>query len=143
MFIGTLNYSILHPREIYRAALRQNAAAIILTHNHPSGYTDPSSDDIEATKRIAEAGKLIDIRLLDYVIIGIEKPLSSKGCLSKEIGTIKLESNTVLPVVDVVLAGTLPEKEMRQVADGEYNRVRPVGGDDPHAVRDSGILHHH
>lgn len=70
VFIGTLNFSILHPREIYRTALRQNAASIILTHNHPSGCADPSPDDIEATKQIAKVGKLIDIPLLDHVIIG-------------------------------------------------------------------------
>ena len=78
VFIGTLNFSILHPREIFQAALRQNAASIILTHNHPSGCTDPSPEDIEATKQIAKVGKLIDISLLDHVIVGDEGYISLK-----------------------------------------------------------------
>ena len=70
VFVGTLNFSVLHPREIFQVALRHNAASIILTHNHPSGEADPSPEDIQATQQIAEAGKLIDIPLLDHVIIG-------------------------------------------------------------------------
>lgn len=70
VFVGTLNFSVLHPREIFQVALRHNAASIILTHNHPSGEAEPSPEDIQATQQIADAGKLIDIPLLDHVIIG-------------------------------------------------------------------------
>jgi DNA repair protein RadC len=70
VFIGTLNFSVLHPREIFQVALRHNAASIILTHNHPSGSPDPSPEDIEATQQIAEVGVRIDIPLLDHLIIG-------------------------------------------------------------------------
>jgi len=58
MFIGTLNANLVHPREIFNEALKQNAASVILVHNHPSGDAEPSQDDLEITKRILEAGKL-------------------------------------------------------------------------------------
>ena len=70
IFFGTLNFSVIDPREIYRAALRHNAASIILTHNHPGGSPEPSFEDIQATEQIVEAGKIIGIPLLDHVIIG-------------------------------------------------------------------------
>ena len=68
--IGTLNSSIMDSREIYRVALRHNAASIILTHNHPGGLPEPSFEDIQATEQIVEAGKIVGIPLLDHVIIG-------------------------------------------------------------------------
>ena len=68
--IGTLNFSVMDPREIYRVALRHNAASIILTHNHPGGSPEPSFEDIQATEQIIEAGKIVGIPLLDHVIIG-------------------------------------------------------------------------
>jgi len=68
--IGTLNFSVMHPREIYRVALHHNAASIILTHNHPSGSPEPSFEDIQATEQIVKAGKIIGLPLLDHVIIG-------------------------------------------------------------------------
>ena len=68
--IGTLNFSVMDPREIYRVALCHNAASIILTHNHPGGSPEPSFEDIQATEQIVEAGKIIGIPLLDHVIIG-------------------------------------------------------------------------
>lgn len=74
--IGTFNTSVIHPREIYRVALRHNAASIILTHNHPSGSPEPSFDDIHITEQIAKVGKIIGIRLLDHVIIGNENYIS-------------------------------------------------------------------
>ncbi len=68
-FIGTLNSSLAHPREIFAEALRQNAASVILVHNHPSGDPEPSEDDLLITKRIVEAGKIMGIDVLDHVII--------------------------------------------------------------------------
>ena len=68
--IGSLTVSILHPREVYKAAILANAAAIIGIHNHPSGNPDPSLEDHALTKRLSEAGTLLGIRLLDHVIIG-------------------------------------------------------------------------
>ena len=78
IFIGTLDANIAHPREIFSEALRQNAAAIILVHNHPSGDPEPSKADLEITKRILEAGKIIGIDVLDHVIITKNKVFSFK-----------------------------------------------------------------
>jgi DNA repair protein RadC len=68
--IGSLTVSIVHPREVYKAAILANAAAIIGIHNHPSGNPDPSLEDHALTKRLSEAGTLLGITLLDHVIIG-------------------------------------------------------------------------
>jgi len=78
IFIGTLDANIAHPREIFSEALRQNAAAIILVHNHPSGDPEPSKADLEITKRILEAGKIMGIDVLDHVIITKNKVFSFK-----------------------------------------------------------------
>lgn len=67
--IGNLNSSVVHPREIFKVAVENNAASIILLHNHPSGNTEPSNEDISITKKIAEAGKIMDIPVFDHVII--------------------------------------------------------------------------
>jgi len=68
--VGSLNVSIVHPRDTFRAAVIQGASAIILAHNHPSGDTTPSREDREATKRMVQAGNILGIRVLDHVIIG-------------------------------------------------------------------------
>ena len=78
MFIGTLNANLVHPREIFQEALKQNAAAVILVHNHPSGDAEPSEDDLAITKRIIEAGKTMGIDVLDHVIITKNKSFSFK-----------------------------------------------------------------
>lgn len=77
--IGSLNASIVHPREVFKAAMLNNAAAIICIHNHPSGDPEPSREDIETTRRLVEAGKIIGIEVLDHIIIGEQKYLSMKG----------------------------------------------------------------
>lgn len=74
MFIGTLNASLIHPREIFQEALKQNAGSVILAHNHPSGSNEPSEEDINITKRIIEAGKIMGIDVLDHVIITKNNP---------------------------------------------------------------------
>lgn len=78
IFIGSLNASIVHPREVYKEALRRSAASVICIHNHPSGDPAPSREDIEVTKRLAESGKILGIELLDHVIIGENKFVSLK-----------------------------------------------------------------
>lgn len=78
IFIGSLNASIVHPREVYKEAFRRSAASIICLHNHPSGDPQPSREDIEVTKRLVECGKIIGIELLDPVIIGDQKFISLK-----------------------------------------------------------------
>ena len=67
--VGTLNCSLVHPREVFRAAILQNANAIIIGHNHPSGDCTPSREDDSVTERLREAGKLIGINVLDHVIV--------------------------------------------------------------------------
>ena len=68
--VGELSSTIIHPREVFQLAIRKSAAAVIFIHNHPSGDPTPSGEDIETTKRLTEAGKLLGIRVLDHVIIG-------------------------------------------------------------------------
>lgn len=67
---GSLNQSIVHPREVYNAAVRESAAAIILVHNHPSGDPTPSREDISITSRLKEAGEIMGVKVLDHIIIG-------------------------------------------------------------------------
>src|SRR5262245_60605455 len=66
---GTLNGSLLHPREVFKTAVLSNSAHIIIAHNHPSGDPSPSPDDIKITKRIQQAGEVLGIKLLDHLVI--------------------------------------------------------------------------
>ncbi|MBI4186444.1 MAG: DNA repair protein RadC [Chloroflexi bacterium] len=76
--IGSLDTSIVHPREVFKEAISASAASVIFVHNHPSGDTAPSEDDVKLTKRLAEAGQIIGIDVLDHVIIGGKSYLSLK-----------------------------------------------------------------
>lgn len=78
IFVGTLNANLVHPREIFALALEKNAASVILVHNHPSGDAEPSQDDLEITKRLTEAGKIMGIDVLDHIIITKTKVFSFK-----------------------------------------------------------------
>lgn len=78
LFIGSLNSSIVHPREVFREAVRRSAASIICAHNHPSGDPAPSQEDIHVTRRLVECGKMIGIEILDHIIIGDRKFISLK-----------------------------------------------------------------
>ncbi len=78
VFVGSLNASIVHPREVFREAFRRSAASLICFHNHPSGDPTPSREDIEVTKRLAECGKMLGIDMLDHIIIGDQKFISLK-----------------------------------------------------------------
>lgn len=77
---GSLNTSIVHPREVFKRALLQNANSIILMHNHPSGDPTPSKDDIAMTDRLIKAGELLGIKILDHIIIGDENNYISFKC---------------------------------------------------------------
>lgn len=68
--LGTLNASLMHPRETYRLAIMRGVSSVILCHNHPSGNAEPSEDDIIVTKRLRDAGDIVGINLLDHVIVG-------------------------------------------------------------------------
>lgn len=76
LFRGTINAASVYPREIVRQVIKYNAAAVILSHNHPSGIAEPSQSDIRITKRITEALRLLDVSVLDHVIIGSDTPYS-------------------------------------------------------------------
>lgn len=70
LFRGTLDGATVYPREVVKAALQFNAAAVIFSHNHPSGVSEPSLADKELTKRLKEALRLIDVRVLDHIVVG-------------------------------------------------------------------------
>ena len=75
--IGTVSEAIIHPREVFRYAILKNVSSIIIAHNHPSGESQPSKEDIATTGRLVESGKLLGITVLDHVIVG-DRYLSMK-----------------------------------------------------------------
>ncbi|WEG14050.1 DNA repair protein RadC [Pullulanibacillus sp. KACC 23026] len=83
IFIGSLNASIVHPREVFKEALKRSAASILCFHNHPSGDPSPSREDIEVTKRLVDCGLMLGIELIDHIVIGDKKfvSLKEKGLL--------------------------------------------------------------
>jgi len=76
--IGSLDTSIVHPREVFKEAISASAASVIFAHNHPSGDPEASEDDIELTKRLAKAGEIVGIEVLDHIIICDKNYLSLK-----------------------------------------------------------------
>jgi len=76
--VGSLDSSIVHPREVFKEAISASAAGVIFAHNHPSGDTEASKDDIEMTKRLAAAGEIVGIEVLDHIIIGGKSHISMK-----------------------------------------------------------------
>ena len=82
--VGSLNASIVHPRELFKVAILANAASIIVAHNHPSGDPAPSQEDISLTRKLVEVGILLDIPLLDHIVVGD----NDRYCSFKEKGLI-------------------------------------------------------
>ncbi|MCX8111318.1 MAG: DNA repair protein RadC [Syntrophorhabdaceae bacterium] len=80
--IGTLNASLVHPREVFKEAISRCASSVIVAHNHPSGDPEPSQDDINITRRLIDAGRLLGIEVLDHVIVGRD---TAKSTMSKII----------------------------------------------------------
>ncbi len=76
--VGSLNASLVHPREVFAPAVGSSAASVILAHNHPSGDVTPSREDIELTRRMVQAGEIMGIEILDHLIVGSERFLSMK-----------------------------------------------------------------
>ncbi len=74
--VGSLNASIVHPREIFKTALKRSAAAVICAHNHPSGDPTPSEEDIQVTQRLVAAGKILGVEVLDHIVIGDKRYIS-------------------------------------------------------------------
>ncbi len=77
--VGILNASLIHPREVFEPAILHNAAQILVAHNHPSGDPSPSGDDVEVTKRLCEAGKILGIEVVDHVVVS-ESAFTSLKC---------------------------------------------------------------
>src|SRR5690625_3802819 len=78
IFVGSLNASIVHPREVFREAIKLSSASIAVAHNHPSGDSSPSQEDLLVTKRLVEAGKVVGCEVLDHIIIGRNNFISLK-----------------------------------------------------------------
>ncbi len=78
LYVGSLNTSVVRVGELFRAAIRENAAALIVAHNHPSGDPAPSQEDIDVTRQIVQAGRLLDVAVLDHIIIGHGRFVSLK-----------------------------------------------------------------
>jgi DNA repair protein RadC len=79
VYIGNVSAAVVRAAEVFRAAVRQNSPSIILVHNHPSGDPSPSPEDISLTKHLVEAGRLLDIDVLDHIVIGAHKFASLKS----------------------------------------------------------------
>jgi DNA repair protein RadC len=82
--VGTLDASLIHPRETFESAIRRHAAQIVVSHNHPSNDCTPSLEDLQITKNLSEAGKILGIILMDHVIVGKDNYFSfrDEGLLS-------------------------------------------------------------
>lgn len=78
VFTGSLNSSIVHPRETFKVLIKRSCASAIVAHNHPSGSPTPSQEDVHVTKRLAEAGKVLGVEVLDHIVIGAGKFVSLK-----------------------------------------------------------------
>jgi DNA repair protein RadC len=86
---GLLNASLVHPREVFREAIKLNVAAVVVVHNHPSGDPSPSAEDVRITKQLVEAGKVIGIKVLDHVILGKSQGDDASSVLSlRETGIV-------------------------------------------------------
>lgn len=86
---GLLNSSQVHPREVFKEAIRGNCAAVVLAHNHPSGDPSPSADDLKITRRLIEAGRIIDIQVLDHVILGRARTAGADFLSLREAGLVE------------------------------------------------------
>ncbi len=77
--VGTLNSSLVHPREVFKAAVLVNAASLILAHNHPSNDVQPSREDIEITRKLVDAGNILGVQVLDHIVVGSGRFRSMKN----------------------------------------------------------------
>jgi len=83
---GLLDASLVHPREVFQVAIRANTAAVILVHNHPSGDPTPSAEDLRVTRQLVAAGKVVDIKVLDHIVVG-------KGAGAAEDGFVSMRES--------------------------------------------------
>jgi DNA repair protein RadC len=99
---GTLDSTLVHPREVFKAAILANAAAIVVAHNHPSGDPSPTLDDRDVTRRLAATGELLGIPVLDHIVVGDERYFSFKraaGCRSFAHTTLRRRSHRLAATV--------------------------------------------
>ncbi|MBI4528183.1 MAG: JAB domain-containing protein [Deltaproteobacteria bacterium] len=99
---GSLTASLVHPREVFTAALELRAAAVVFVHNHPSGDPAPSADDVEITRRLREAGELLGFRVLDHIILGRDRHYSfqdadEREALKRELGILPRSKKSSRP----------------------------------------------
>jgi DNA repair protein RadC len=89
---GLLDASLVHPREVFKHAIRTSSASVVVAHNHPSGDPTPSAEDVRITRQLIDAGKVVDIRVLDHVIIGAEGGSGNRPFISlREEGVVPFE----------------------------------------------------
>jgi DNA repair protein RadC len=87
---GILDASLIHPREVFKEAVRTSSAAVVLAHNHPSGDADPSAEDIQITRRLIDAGRIVEIDVLDHIILGQPSAQDPSGfCSMRESGLVE------------------------------------------------------
>jgi DNA repair protein RadC len=81
--MGTLNASLVHPREVFKDAITHSAASVVLAHNHPSGDPEPSEDDLKITRKLVDSGKILGIEVIDHIIIAKNgfKSLANEGLI--------------------------------------------------------------
>ncbi len=89
--LGLADATAAHPREIFRAAIQDGASGVIVVHNHPSGDPAPSSEDLRVTRQLVEAGKIIDIKILDHIVIG--RPVAPVGDQPGQPGFLSLRES--------------------------------------------------
>jgi DNA repair protein RadC len=103
--IGSLNSVNIHPREVFRRAVAEGSASIILAHNHPSGEVDPSEDDIHTTRRLHEGGEVLGIPLIDHLIVSLESFFSFR--MNKSEAILKPDKYWIEQSPDRVSSGTV------------------------------------
>jgi DNA repair protein RadC len=91
---GILDACLVHPREVFKEAIRACAAAVVLVHNHPSGDSSPSREDIKLTRQLIEVGKIMDIEVLDHVVVGTKSDRNPSGFTSlRESGLVSFSTS--------------------------------------------------
>jgi DNA repair protein RadC len=90
--VGLVDSALVHPREVFRQAVAENATAVVLCHNHPSGDPTPSAEDVRITRQIVEAGRILDIRVIDHVIIGRESESTRSHLSMREQGLCEFQA---------------------------------------------------
>ncbi len=121
--IGMINQTLVHPREVFRAAIAIGAAAIIIGHNHPSGHAQPSREDIQVTKNLVEAGEILGIPVVDHLVV------TAGGFYSFKLDSVSFRgsrqpSDTVLKLVHGGLSGT-SKKRSKQAGSEEKKAEKP------------------